>query len=292
MHNGIKKMIYFGRGVAPSQYLFDIYGVGVGGFSFRVLSQDSPTTNIILSRSIDSEILNLGYGSNDSIDLALAAEFAEDGNVMCDEWINQGSLVGVNFLQTAAGKKPFLYKAGVLQTDGGKPCLKFDGGQCLSAGDNFGTYSQTENGLYSYMSTSLGSMLADSNVLHGKISAYGVFGQRGVVRTANDYLLSESGYYGTAKKNTRALYSNLSSITVASYTNDYFYVNNILDASWTGRCAINGYRYLIGAGDIGGNEFWYLNGKFQELIIYKDLTANVPSLSDLNTDLITYYGIS
>lgn len=271
---------------------FDLFGTPIAGFSFRKLSSDYTGYCCRIRRSSDDALLDIGF-VNDVVDISAISEFVGSGSGYIKIFYNQGS-VEANFIQENNSKQPRIVNAGTLETENGKICMRFLGGQVLTAGDNFDNYASSSVAV-TYFTTGVGKMTSDYSVLFGKVSAYGLIGQKAILRNTVDNLLADGNYItDNIASGVQMMYSQFSEHITGqnTLTYDRFYKNNIQKGSTTN--VYRGdttYRYLIGAGDISGSEFWYMNGTFQELIIYKNLTANVPSLSDVNTNINDYYSI-
>lgn len=102
-------------------YLFDVYGVGRYGFSFRQLSSNA-TNCIRVRRSSDNaeQDIEFSEGQLDEVSLLAFVGPGNDGHVVT--WYNQGSMA-FNFQNTTGDNEPYIVYAGSVVKKGGLPTI-------------------------------------------------------------------------------------------------------------------------------------------------------------------------
>ena len=272
------------------ELLFDTYGQGIAGFSLRLLKSDYTGYCIKVRRSSDDTTQDIGFVDG-SLDIDSLLSFVGSGSGYVHTWYNQGS-ENANFVQTTNTKQPRIVNSGNIEADGNKPCMRFLGGQCLSAGNNFGNFPIQTNESYIY-SIGVGSITNNYEVFYGKFDNIGGYDRRAILTYDNkDQLNMYTQVVANNIKSTRAIHSFMTyndgiNTTV---TNNYYYRDGVVMNNAIGFGYTSNLNFLIGAGSLnGGGEFWYMNGICQELIVNKTNTA--PPLSDIHTDINSFYGI-
>jgi len=292
---------YEGLKIAASienQLLFDAFGIGLAGFSFRLLNSAYTGYCIKVRRSSDDVTSNIGFinGYLNTDDLYL---FLGEYSGYVERWYNQDGS-GIDFIQTTTTAQPRIWNAGTLDTENGKACLVFSGSQFMSAGDNFGVdIGRNIGGQYvdGYLSTILGKMNAGSQTFFAK-TVYTSASNRIALVDFGDTYLSMLTYNSvtltTPNTTTRNLY-NFKNEYYNDPCNELYKNGSIASSSAATLIGINSYRYLLGAynnaTDTG--EMLFLNGTIQEHHIYRVfLTEALPSVADINTNINSYYSMN
>lgn len=288
------KILFRKKGGASTQYLFDKYGVPECGISVTRQLWSEFTDEVILIQRSDNVGDYDGFGFvNGLLDTASASSFVGSNDGKFKKVINQNKS-GKDFEQNTWANMPYLYKSGVLQTDGGLPCMKFEGSQYMSAGNNFGVNYPTYNG---YLSTSvlriqgeLQTAFAKSIWLFNTGNLVYLDGSGGahvmvvnytntlnMMRTSDRYLLNFKNFFDGVSKSF--LYKNGTQ------------VSSIIESSGI---VSNPYRYILGAANNSDDSgvLFPMIGTFQEHLIHiKESPELLPSEGDINTDINTFYTI-
>ena len=99
---------------------------GAAAYSLRKLRTAYTGNAIRVRRSSDSAELNIGFTSSGDLDTTALLAHVGAGNGFVTTWYDQSGN-GRNATQTTAGSQPQIVNSGVLQTQGGKPAILFDG---------------------------------------------------------------------------------------------------------------------------------------------------------------------
>ena len=275
-------------GVTPTSLLFDVFGQGIGGFSFFKLMTSYTGYFARLQKTDGSgDVIDLPYTANGINETALLNFAPTTGQVRGIIWYNQGYL-NVNLTATW-DSAPILVEDGVIYKENGIPAWKYNDAKFWNGGNNFG--ADTSNYL---------------NLIYGRNSAtnrYNTFiaksrlganpGRFSIVS------LDDGNMYAGTNDNFNLYVANTTNRVLYGFTQEYKDSNTYLEFSFfkNGNLVnsifenINfplqtNFRYLLGAfndaSDTG--QLFYLIGMIQENIIYKQTT--LPSQADISNNII------
>lgn len=116
--------------------LLDTYPSAAGAYSMRRLSSSYTGALIRIRRSSDNTEQDIGYDGSGDLDTAAITSFVGSNSAYVVKWYDQSGNA-IDLVQTTSGSQPRIVNAGTIDTDGGKPCIVFDGSDdYLTAGDN------------------------------------------------------------------------------------------------------------------------------------------------------------
>lgn len=278
------------------------------------------TGNLIeVRRSSDNATLNIGYDSNNELDVATLLGFVGAGSGFIRTIYDQSGASN-NFTQTVIANQPRIVNAGVLDTVNGKPSAFFDGtNDAMTVASSTATYNWMHNltdanndalllsvcqfgtssnpnaayallGNNAFASTSIGFLMVFddrasipiNNSFRTQIT-HGVLASFVVNMTTADKITPNQLNAVSANTN-RAATPELRSFGFVNQTNAFN--NNLFNATPTNSNA--SFSLQLGANGNNGNN---LLGYVSELFFYRRPFQEFRSLTPYNKDLQTYYSI-
>jgi len=254
--------------------LLDTYSGAAAAYSLRKLRAAYTGNAIRVRRASDNTEQNIGFVNNE-LDTASLTSFCSGTNGFVTTWYDQSGN-GYDATQSTAANQPQIVAAGVVLTNAGKPCLRFDNSldaliTTLTINRPYSIYCQFRqfsNGAIRMINSnsSLNSLISSSRL------ANTVFTQGNVVAAA----------YASINENVI-----VSLIQSAIATSKFFYNNtNIAIAS----PASNNFGVLcFGAAPAFGANMEPANGEIKESIVW--LTDQSSNNTAIQTNMNEYYGI-
>lgn len=122
--------------VSTYKYLLDAYPGASAAYSTRKLKSSYSGNAIRVRRSSDNAEQNIGFVGED-LDTATMKTFVGAGNTgFITKWYNQGDSATLDFEVTAALSQPRIIISGVVERQGGKPSIYFDGNRFLTVNNS------------------------------------------------------------------------------------------------------------------------------------------------------------
>jgi hypothetical protein len=233
-------------------------------------------------RRTDNQEDNIGFTASGDLDTAALLAFVGSSNGFVTTWYDQSGN-GRNATQTTAASQPRLVVNGVLQTEGGKPAILFDGVDDSLAVATWGTITQPFSRHYVGVRKSFVGASHWINSVDGSATSATVYDP-----AAGQHSLYAGGFWGAV---TVSLIDNERAVFSAAYNDSSSYMskNGVLTTGLPGDQGFSGIR--IGCRSsipaVG-----YANITMQELIV----VASGSIISTLNRQLIessqrTFYDI-
>jgi len=275
--NAVQK-VYLGTNEVWSSwpgYVLDDYPNAAAAYSLRLLRSAYTGSAIKVRRAVGSPSeKDIGFVNN-QLDVADLESFCSGTDGFVTTWYDQSGNAN-NATQSTAANQPQIVAAGVVLTNAGKPCLRFDNSldaliTTLTINrpySIYGQFRQFSNGAIRMINSnsSLNSLISSSRL------ANTVFTQGNVVAAA----------YASINENVI-----VSLIQSAIATSKFFYNNtNIAIAS----PASNNFGVLcFGAAPAFVNNMEPANGEIKESIVW--LTDQSSNNTAIQTNMNEYYGI-
>jgi hypothetical protein len=257
--------------------ILDIYTNAAAAYSLRLL-RTNYTGSAIRVRRTDLQESDIGFTSSGDLDTTALLAFTGTGaldNGFVTTWYDQSGNLK-NAIQTTAINQPQIVAAGVVLTNAGKPCLRFDNSldaliTTLTINrpySIYGQFRQFSNGAIRMIN----SNSANNSLISSSRQSNTVFTQGNVVAAA----------YASINENVI-----VSLIQSAIATSKFFYNNtNIAIAS----PASNNFGVLcFGAAPAFVGNMEPANGEIKESIVW--LTDQSSNNTAIQTNMNEYYGI-
>jgi len=276
--------------------LLDFFPNAAGAYSLRKLRNAYSGSAIRVRRSSGSPAeQDIGFNSSGQLDTVALLAFCGVGDGFVTIWYDQ-STNGVNVSQPTALNQPRIVNAGVIEVENGKNALSwYDTTQFLNGGNILGLDNKS---LQIYVVarntvTSNRAQLVSKSVFTGDTNRYGLVtgGAAGtsmfVNTTTNEYIANSN----VAHANQRLFNGNyLINNEVRAFVNN----SSVASLSSPNGTVQNfNRRFLIGATNNTTNngEIAYFRGTIQEVILYIAPTVDLPNLSNVNTNINSFYTI-
>lgn len=107
-----------------SSYLLDSYSSAAAAYSLRKLRTAYTGSAIRVRRSSDNTEQNIGFDASGNLDTTALLSFVGAGNGFVTTWYDQSGS-GNNATQTTASSQPRIVNAGIIETVGGKPAVRW-----------------------------------------------------------------------------------------------------------------------------------------------------------------------
>jgi hypothetical protein len=280
--------------------LLDSFPNATAAFSLRKLRTAYNGNCIRVRRSSDNTEQDIGF-SGGLLDVTTLLSFVGAENGFITTWYDQSGN-GNNATQTTAGNQPRIVNGGVVELE---PTTNKIGVRGLYANQTWMTAGNVLNiGNSSMVSFVLGNLTTPNNLtgFYGKTVFGSAQGRYAIVKDNNNTIslvqrlggntiTSQTGI-GT---DTQKLYNQ----SVILGDGNRLYVNNVNTATNTNNnnnvVGTNPFRFIIGAyansTDTGIQTNSFYDRWFQELIIYIDSASNLPSISNVNNNINSYYNV-
>jgi len=255
-----KKINIFGS-YSSDGLVFDKFGIGIAGFSIQRLSSSYLGACLRVQRSSDNTEQDIGFVNNE-LDTVSLLNFVGAGTGYVSIWYNQGS-GGINAVQSVQSFMPRIVLSGVLNlSSNGKPSLYFVGDKMIvlnqfGTGDTRSNFSVFETvgprgGSYHNPYIYLTETLTTINFQHLYLPTTYINSNYPTASLDHtnkfQYLDNQSFIISQIKNATEVLFSK-NDLT----TPNKFGVQNLANTLSIGNFASN-----------------YLNGNFNEMIVYND----------------------
>lgn len=102
----------------------DFLPFAAAAYSTRRIRWDYLGAACRVRRSIDNAETDIGFDANGNLDTARLLDFAGGGSVFVPTWYDQ-SVFGSNATQSTPGLQPRIVNAGVVETAGGRPAIRW-----------------------------------------------------------------------------------------------------------------------------------------------------------------------
>jgi hypothetical protein len=255
-----------------------IFAIASVAYGLRRLRRLYTGFCIRVKRSSDNAQLDIGFDSQGNLDILALLAFVGTGSGFVTIWYDQSGN-GRNATQTTAANQPQIVANGVLQTEGGKPAVLFDGADDGLASPAWGVIAQPFSRHY------VGVRKSFATISHWINSA------DGIPNTAqyDDNSIQHKMYAGSAipvplTNNERAVLS-----AVYNGAASVFAKNGSLNTGNPGTAGFNGVRI----GSLNNTNSFCANVAIQELIVVA--SESVISTTDRQTlerNQGGYYGIT
>jgi hypothetical protein len=261
-------------GAAPTNLLLDDYPGAAAAYSLRKLDKDYGGFAVEVRRSNDGNTQNIGF-SNGDFDTASLNSFCSGTSCTVRTWYDQSGN-GRDAVQTTVANQPLIYASGSVVLENTKPAMDFDGS------NDFFTNSAPQFTTHTIISVSLTdtetlSIIAgtNSNVPFGSTFGYisstdfRIQNETPTVVIANNVDF-EGVFYAYNNGSSSLIYANQILKTSASQTGTFDY--NI----------------------IGGRQSQsplYFNGTQQELILYPSAKSLPAEITNIHSNINSYYSI-
>jgi hypothetical protein len=275
--------------------LLDFFPNAAAAYSLRKLRRAYSGSAIRVRRSSDNEAQDIGFNSSGQLDTVALLAFCGVGDGFVTIWYDQ-STNGVNVSQPAALNQPRIVNAGVIEVENGKNALSwYDTSQFFNGGNILGLdnkslqiYVVARNTVTSNRAQLVSKSVSTADTNRYGLATGGALGASMLVHTTtNEYTANSNVAHANQtlfngnyliNHEVRALVNNSS---VASLSSPNGTVQNFSR------------RFLIGATNNTNNngEIAYFRGTIQEVILYIAPTVDLPSLSNVNTNINSFYTI-
>jgi hypothetical protein len=272
-------------GVAAFTGILDTYSGASAAYSVRRLSSTYTGNLIRVRRSSDNTEQDIGYDSNNVLDETALITFVGANNGFVTTWYDQSGN-GNNIIQTTAVNQPIIISSGVLQTEGTKPAMYFDG-----INDNLANASVPLN---TYISLYLVSKTTTSKPLliehspntnngngffiYGSSNSSWFFARSGVT----NYAEGTSNWAGS----TRILSTFIYNSTIRNYyKNSIIQANNLVGGVLLANTSLSTSLNIFSR----NGSLFFSDGNIQELIIYNDISGN--NKSGIESNVNSFYSI-
>jgi hypothetical protein len=264
--------------------LLDTYSGASVAYSFRRLSSSYTGAAIRVRRSSDNAEQDFGFVNN-VLDTASLLTFCGAGNGFVTTWYDQSGNTK-NIIQTSAVNQPRIVSSGVLQTDGSKPTIYFDG-----LNDNLANASVPLNTYISLYLVSKATTAKPFFIEHSENANNGNgFAHYGSIAAAWNFARSSLFNYAVGTSNWAGSLRILSTLIYNSTIRNY-YKNSIVQSNGTTVGSLLSNTSLTTSLNIfsrnGSSVF--SEGNLQELIIYNDTTGT--NKTGIESNINTFYTI-
>lgn len=259
---------------APTNLLLDDYPGATAAYSLRKLDKDYTGSAIQIQRVFPAGITNIGFNSNNDLDVAAINNYCSGTTCTVLKWYDQSG--NGNDLTTSGSNQPTIYASGSIQTSSSKPALNFDGSNdyllklALNISQPFSVFMAFEE-----KSRAVTNAIFDGSNLRSTILA-----------SSNDnniYVNSGSSTSGGTLSIAPHIVSSVHNSS-SSYLN-VDGINRLTNAN----IGTNGIGNLAIGFNLGGNQLAYANMYFQEFIIYP--SNQLLNVSNIENNINSYYSI-
>jgi hypothetical protein len=288
--------ILAGRGSSSTPLLLDTYSGAAAAYSLRKLNSSYTGSAIRVRRSSDNTESDIGFTSSGDLDESALLSFVGSGSGFVRTWYDQSGNA-MDATQTTTTKQPRIVNAGVVDKQGGKPTVVFNGSSTAFSTASIpfsGDKLFIVNALYQ-ATNQTGVVLESSANYNDNIGSFiyyvsqayefglrtGATPSSGGVRSPNRILPKYSLLTALYDISQPSLASELlprENGTAATYTYLVFTGNN------TGN--FTSHPVYIGARE--GTSF-YLNGNMPELVIWN--TDQSTNRTNIENSINTHYNI-
>lgn len=265
-----KRFTYYNSGVTGFDFLLDNYSDAEVAYSLRKLSSSYSGSCIRVRRDSDNTEQDIGFDNN-VLDTTSLSNFVGSGSGYVTIWYDQvGS--SNNVIQNTITEQPMIVNSGVINTENGKPSIKFQINSSLN-------FINQLNGLTAHLYSVFSSGESLRFSLIGGSNVYIPLGQNGSSSTETIRIpnLTNQVSFWRNGQNIDSQITNRGDVFqkyVSSIGQNLIGLNNLLldDVNRLGW---------------GSNQVYRLNGSFQELIFFNDSTNRISIENNINS----YYGI-
>ena len=261
--------------------------------SVRKLDKDYTGSCMKVRRASDNTEQDIGFDNNGDLDTAAIATFCGSSNGFVSVWYDQANIGGTakNLVQSTTSKQPKIYNGTSVLTEGGKPCVDFDG---TDDGLNCATNLRTSAGASTVVTV---SKVPAQSTLMQTFAFYTV--QRHIQHTgfysnksiSTNRLTNRYKKYGSANLANQQLQFSTWDGTAASPVDDIvFHIDGVAQTATNGS---GGYAVTpsghncIGFRSDTNNQ--YVNGSYQEVIVY--LSDEASNRTSIESDINTYFSL-
>ena len=275
---------------ASCSYLLDSYSGAAAAYSLRKLSSSYSGYAIKVRRSSDNTEQDIGF-TNCDLDTASMKTFVGSNSAYVVTWYNQGSEGSSDDVtQATSTAQPRIMNSGVIERNGGKPYIYFDGSDDKLQVASFmgGTYSSTA---YLVLKNVEYPSSADSR------AGFPIFAERDAGSAASLYVYSNSHIYDGFNSLNRPDIGAPTSViqsphlytTISGANDKRAYVNNsslYTSGSNSQQSPSSGTpKFVIGK---QGTEAYAYYGHIGEVVIYKSVSSD-GNRNGISSNINTYY---
>jgi hypothetical protein len=119
---------------SANQFVLDALGnSGAASYSLRLLDADKATNAIQVRRSSDGALKDIGFTASGDLDTAALLEHVGTGSGFVRTWYDQSGN-GRHAVKTTEGSQPRIVSNGVIETQNGRPAIRFNGSSTYLGG--------------------------------------------------------------------------------------------------------------------------------------------------------------
>jgi len=272
------------EGNSASNLLLDVYPTAVTAFSLRKLRDAYSGNSIKVRRSSDNTEQNIGFVGT-SLDTVSLLSFVGAGSGFVSTFYDQSGNSN-NAVQTTLVSQPRIVNSGVLETEGGQPCMFFDG-----LNDCFIVTNFTVNTYISLYAVSKNTVAKPFFVEHSananSTSGFWIYGATNSTWLFNRSGLANNaiGIAGWAGATRVILTLSYNTIRQNYYKNGVQQINNGVGNTLRADSALTTTLNICSRNQTGV----FSEGQLQELVIYNDTTS--ANQSGIETNINNYYSI-
>ena len=278
--------IGLGKGVVSFVGLLDSYPTASMAYSLRKLRGNYSGPAIQVRRSIDNNVLNIGFTALGNLDTTALTSFCGAGDGFVTTWYDQSGN-GNNATQSTAANQPQIVSSGSVINRNGKTTIQYD-----AINDYFSFNYQWANNTFDVFAVNTSTqdkfkaILSESNVgalaLGSNASAVGKLFS--ILKSA----VTSYSFTSVQTDNVQFLVNYYSDNGIVSGgINAKFRKNNGSEESNNSASGlITNSNSLIGSSG-GSGDFW--GGDIQELILYS--SSKSTDRTGISNNINTYYGI-
>lgn len=263
--------------------LLDLYPSAAVAYSLRKLRNAYTGNAIRVRRSSDNTEQDIGFDSNGNLNESALTTFVGSGNGFVVTWYDQSTNVNNAIMSTQANQPQIVSSGVILKRTGigsARPIIRFDG-----VNDYMQFTSINGNGPFTSFHPTIKDALIDKGAWFASFNSaktpYSpiIYGTSGVFIGSN----TKSDFITFNTTN----YILLGGIAYGNSTTGKIYVNNILQTGYTNNPDLGTGSFNSINARVTQNE--YSKCDVPEMILY--LSDQISNISNINTNINTYYGI-
>jgi hypothetical protein len=266
---------------AAVNLLLDDYPNAAAAYSLRKLDKDYAGSCIRVRRSNDNAESDIGFTSSGDLDTATLKTFVGANNGFVTTWYDQSGNSGRNATQSTAANQPRIVNAGVIDRQGARPTVLFDGSNdrmaitTFSASENYSLYYVQKRNSSGVRGVYLAGNTAQGGPSFVHFSDNNIYLQ---------YFRSTQGYYKSVSDNTSTF--NLLEGYVNNTPSHRVYKNNS-QLTLSGELSFTGTNEWNAIGLYNNGNL--PNGTQSEIILYH--SDQLSNRTGISTNINTYYSI-
>jgi hypothetical protein len=263
--------------------LLDAFPNAAVAYSLRKLRTAYGGSAIRVRRSNDNAEQDIGF-VNEFLDTASLLAFVGVNSGFVTTWYDQSGL-NVDIVQTTSANQPRIVNSGVLDTDGGLPCIVFDG-----TNDNLQAATATFN---TYISAYVvcKTTLAKPFFIEHSANAFNTDGFWFYGTSANAWNFNRTGTHGASGVTNWAGTTKILATLIYNAAAQNYFKNSLLQSNVGFIGTLRPNTAITSSFNVfsrnGTTSF--ADGILQELIIYNDTTAT--NITNIENNIKKYYNV-